>query len=43
MKAPDPHFTSRTSASNPADSFFDRIDAVIRSMLSTVDVTSRIA
>ncbi len=43
MKAPDPHFTSSTSASSPAASFFDRIEAVIRSMLSTVPVTSRIA
>jgi hypothetical protein len=42
MKAPEPHFTSSTSASSPAASFFDRIDAVIRSMLHR-PVTSRIA
>jgi hypothetical protein len=43
MKAPDPTFTSITSASNPAASFFDRIDATIRWMDSTVPVASRIA
>ena len=43
MKAPLPTFTSSTRASSPAASFFDRIEAVIRSMLSTVAVTSRIA
>ena len=43
IKAPEPHFTSKTSASNPAASFLDRIEAVIRSMLSTVPVTSRMA
>ena len=43
MNAPDPHFTSSTSPSSPAASFFDRIDAVMRSMLSTVPDTSRIA
>ena len=43
MKAPLPHFTSSTNPSSPAASFFDRIEAVIRSMLSTVPVTSRIA
>jgi hypothetical protein len=43
MKAPVPSFTSSTSASRPAASFFERIDAVIRSIDSTVPVTSRIA
>ena len=43
QKAPLPSFTSITSASSPAASFFDRIDAVIRSILSTVADTSRIA
>ena len=43
MNAPEPHFTSSTSASSPAASFFDRIDAVIRSIDSTVPDTSRIA
>jgi hypothetical protein len=43
MKAPEPVLTSRTRASRPAASFFDRIEAVMRSMLSTVEVTSRIA
>ena len=43
MKAPEPVFTSITSASSPAASFFDRIEAVIRGMDSTVAVTSRIA
>ena len=41
MKAPEPVLTSRTSASRPAASFFDRIEAVIRSINSTVPVTSR--
>ena len=36
MKAPEPVLTSRMSASRPAASFFDRIEAVIRSMVSTV-------
>ena len=43
MKAPFPALTSSTSPSSPAASFFDRIDAVIRSSDSTVPVTSRIA
>jgi hypothetical protein len=43
MNAPLPHFISRTSASKPAASFFESIDAVIRSTDSTVAVTSRIA
>ena len=43
MKAPEPVLTSRTSASRPAASFFDRIEAVIRSINSTVAVTSRMA
>ena len=32
MKAPEPDFTSRISASSPAASFFDRIEAVMRSI-----------
>jgi hypothetical protein len=40
MNAPDPHFISKTKPSKPAASFFDNIEAVIRSKLSTVDVTS---
>ena len=43
MKAPEPCLTSITSPSSPAASFFDRIEAVIRSRDSTVPVTSRIA
>ena len=41
--APLPNFTSRIRDCTPAASFLDRIEAVIRSMLSTVPVTSRIA
>ena len=41
--APEPDFTSSTSASSPAASFFDKIDAVIRSIDSTVPDSSRIA
>ena len=36
-------FTSMTKASSPAASFFDRIEAVMRGVLSTVAVTSRTA
>ena len=43
INAPLPHFTSKISPSNPAANFFDKIDAVIRSRLSTVEVTSRMA
>ncbi len=43
MKAPLPTFTSSTSASSPAASFFDRMLAVIKGSDSTVAVTSRIA
>ena len=43
MKAPEPHLTSSTKASSPAASFFDRMEAVIRSIDSTVAETSRIA
>ena len=32
MKAPEPNFTSMASPCSPAASFFDRIEAVIRSM-----------
>ncbi len=43
MKAPEPALTSIASAESPAASFFDRIDAVISGIDSTVAVTSRIA
>ena len=43
VKAPDPVLTSRTRASMPSANFLDRIDATIRSRLSTVPVTSRTA
>ena len=43
MKAPEPNFTSMTRPSSPAASFFDKIEAVMRSMDSTVAVTSRMA
>ena len=43
MNAPEPVFTSITSTSSPAASFFDRMDAVISAMDSTVPVTSRVA
>jgi hypothetical protein len=43
MKAPEPNFTSITKPCSPADSFFDRMEAVMRSMDSTVAVTSRMA
>ncbi len=43
MNAPEPTLTSITSPSSPAASFFDRIDAVIIAIDSTVAVTSRIA
>ena len=42
-RAPEPTLTSMTSASSPAASFFERIDAVISGSESTVAVTSRIA
>ena len=42
-KAPEPTFTSMTSACGPAASFFERIEAVMSGMLSTVAVTSRMA
>ena len=41
--APEPTFTSITSASSPAASFFDRIEATISGIDSTVPVASRIA
>ena len=41
--APEPTLTSMTSASSPPASFFERIDAVISGIESTVAVTSRIA
>ena len=41
--APEPTLTSITSASSPAASFFERIEAVISGIDSTVAVTSRIA
>src|SRR5688500_14295288 len=43
MKAPEPNLTSITSASSPAASFLDRIEATIRGIDSTVPVASRIA
>ena len=43
MKAARPVLTSITSPSMPSASFFDRIEAVISGMLSTVPVTSRVA
>ncbi len=43
MKAPLPYVTSWTRPARPAASFLDRIDDVIRGMLSTVAVTSRMA
>ena len=41
--APEPTLTSITSESSPAASFFDRIDAMISGIDSTVPVASRIA
>jgi hypothetical protein len=43
MKAPEPTLTSITSASSPAASFLERMDAVISGIDSTVAVTSRAA
>ena len=43
MKAPVPNLTSITSPPRPAAIFFDRIEAVIRSIDSTVPVVSRMA
>ncbi len=43
MNAPEPNLTSITSASSPAASFFDRIEATINGIDSTVPVASRIA
>ena len=43
MKAPEPTFTSITSASSPAASFLERIEATISGSDSTVPVASRIA
>ena len=43
MNAPEPNLTSITSASSPAASFLDRIDATISGIDSTVPVASRIA
>ena len=43
MKAPEPVLTSITSACSPAASFFDRIEAVMSAIDSTVAVTSRMA
>ena len=41
MNAPEPTFTSITSDLVPSAIFFERIDAVMSGMLSTVPVTSR--
>ena len=43
MNAPRPTFTSSTSPSIPSASFFERIDATMSGMHSTVAVTSRSA
>ena len=43
MKAPEPVLTSRTRPFSPAASFFDRIEAVMSGIDSTVAVTSRMA
>ena len=43
IKAPFPHFTSKTRASEPSATFFERILEVISGTDSTVAVTSRIA
>ena len=43
INAPFPILTSRTKPSKPAASFFERMEAVIRSILSTVEVISRMA
>ena len=39
--APEPYFTSSTTTSQPAASFFERMEETIRGMQSTVPVTSR--
>ena len=41
MNAPEPTFTSRTSASSPTAIFFDMIDEAINGIDSTVAVASR--
>ena len=43
MKAPEPTFTSITSASSPEASFLERMEPVIMAMDSTVAVMSRTA
>src|SRR3954454_713386 len=43
MNAPEPTFTSMTSASRPAASFLDRIEATMSGSDSTVPVASRMA
>ena len=43
MNAPEPALTSITSASRPAASFLDRIEATISGIDSTVAVASRSA
>ncbi len=43
MNAPRPTLTSSTSASMPSASFFDRIEAAMSGIDSTVAVTSRSA
>ncbi len=43
MKAPEPVFTSSTSVPTPEASFFDRIEAVMSGIDSTVAVVSRTA
>ena len=41
MNAPEPTFTSSTSASKPSAIFFDMMEEAIRGMDSTVAVASR--
>ena len=41
MKAPEPTFTSRMSASRPSASFFDMIDEAMRGTDGTVPVAER--
>jgi len=43
MNAPEPTLTSMTRPAFPAATFFDRIEAVMSGIDSTVPVTSRMA
>ena len=40
MKAPEPHFTSKTSVPAPSASFFERMEETMSGMDETVPVTS---